>query len=131
MARQVVKGSQIDITMFPIFKGYMDEFVNKIHNRALEEKNDPILGYIKNGMFYTVEPIEGSNEQYILNHYSLNFVKSYKDTCWIVLKTDPGNIYNVMHAVCGWHVINIKEYDIWTDERSNSLVAVVTQTDCD
>jgi hypothetical protein len=105
MARQVVKGSQIDITMFPIFKGYMDEFVNKIHNRFLEEKNDSILGYIKNGMFYTVEPIEGSNEQYILNHYSLNFVKSYKDTSWIVLKTDPGNVYNVLHGIIWCYTI--------------------------
>lgn len=131
MATQVVKGCQIDITMFPIFKEYMDEFINKIHNRVLEGKNDPILGYIKNGMFYTVEPIEGSNEQYILNHYSLNFVKSYTDKCWLVLKVSPGNVYGVMHNISGCHTIHVTEYDIWTDERANSLVAVVTERDCD
>ena len=131
MAKRVVKGSQIDITMFPIFKEYMDECISKIHERFLEEKNDPILGYIKNAIFYTVEPIEGSNEHYILNHYSLNFVKSYKDKCWIVLKASPGNLYNVMNAITALHTIHATEYDIWTDERSNSLVAVVTETDCD
>lgn len=131
MARQLICGSQIDITLFPIDKKYMNECINTIHERFTQEKNDPILGYIKDTMFYTVEPIQGSNEQYIVSHYSLNFVKSYKDTCWIVLKAHPGKVYSVMTAITGWTTMNIEEYDVWTDERSNSLVAVITGTDCD
>ena len=107
----------------------MEDVLKKMRNRYDKEENDPIIGYIKNDMFYSLTLEE--NPTGTKDHYSLNFVKKYDDTCWIVLNKHPSQLYNPMSYLTSCNTFNVDEYDIWTDERSNSLIAVVTALDCD
>jgi len=126
----IAKGSQIDITLCPINFQHMDNVISMMNIRFEKEENDPILGYIVNNLFYTLNFMDdvsvGSTD-----HYSLNFAKKYKDTCWVILNKHPNKLYNPMAYLTSCNIFNVEEYDIWTDERSNSLIAVVTELDCD
>lgn len=127
--KKIVLGSAIDITICPMLKEYMDEAIQKMNERYNFEKEDNILGYIMNGLFYT---LDADNKNVgSANHYSLNFVKEYKDTCWIVLNKHPNKIYSPMANISGCYTFDVEEFDIWADERSSSLIAVITGLDCD
>jgi len=108
----------------------MNEIINIMKVRFEKEENDPILGYIVNNLFYTLDYMNNGSVG-LSDHYSLNFAKKYKDTCWVILNKHPNQLYNPMSYLMKGNTFNVEEYDIWTDERSNSLVAVVTKMDCD
>jgi len=126
----VAKGSQIDISLCPIDSKYMNEIINIMKVRFEKEENDPILGYIVNNLFYTLDYMNNGSVG-LSDHYSLNFAKKYKDTCWVILNKHPNQLYNPMSYLMNGNTFNVDEYDIWTDERNNSLIAVVTKMDCD
>ena len=127
--KRLIRGCQIDITLFPIqSEELMDLVVQRMNRRFDEEKNDPILGYIRNGKFYTLNLEHTEVES---DHYSLKCLYKYEDKFWLVLNKHPGCIYNPVSYLTGWSTAAVEEYDIWTDERSNSYIAVVTGIDCD
>ena len=127
--KRLICGSQIDITLIPIHsEELMDFVIKRVNKRFDEEKNDPILGYIKNGEFYRLN-LEHNEIQ--TDHYSLKCLHKYEYKFWLVLNKHPGSIYDPVSYVTSWNTFNVNEYDIWTDERSNSYIAVVTEMDCD
>ena len=122
----VIRGSQIDITLCPLNLRESSTYINNINKRYEEEKNDPILGYIINDAFYKL----GSSVAQ--DHYSLQFARNYKDKFfWVVLNKHPFKIYDPMVYISECDIFNTEEFDIWSDERSNSLIAVITAVDCD
>ena len=127
--KRLIRGSQIDITLIPIHSDeLMDSVVQKMNERFDEEKNDPILGYIRDDTFYTLNL---EHTEVASDHYSLKCLHKYEDKHWLVLNMHPGNVYNPVSYLTGWTTAKVEEYDIWTDERSNSYIAVVTGIDCD
>ena len=125
--KRLIRGCQIDITLFPIqSEELMDLVVQRMNRRFDEEKNDPILGYIRNGEFFRL-----NLEHTVSDHYSLKCLHKYEDKSWLVLNMHPGNVYNPVSYLTGWSTAAVEEYDIWTDERANSYIAVVTGMDCD
>ena len=107
----LVRGAQIDITLCPLEICESSTYIDNINKRYEEEKNDPILGYIINDTFYKI------GTRVAQNHYTLEFAKNYKEKFWVVLNKHPNQIYNPMSYI--------------TDERSKSLVAVITKMDLD
>ena len=101
----VAKGSQIDISIYPIKEEYMNDILKEMRNRFNQEENDPIIGYIKNDMFYSLSLEE--NPIGTKDHYSLNFVKKYDDTCWIVLNKHPSQLYNPMSYLTLCNTFNV------------------------
>jgi len=121
----VIRGSQIDITLCPLNVEESSIYINNIIKRNEEAQEDPILGYIINDAFYKL----GSSVAQ--DHYSLQFARNYKDKFWVVLNKHPSKIYNPMAYITSHQIFNTDEFDIWSDERSNSLIAVITALDCD
>ena len=121
----VIRGSQIDITLCPLNVEESSTYINNINKRHEEAKEDPILGYIINDVFYKL----GSS--IAQDHYSLQFARNYKDKFWVVLNKHPCKISHPMAYISECDIFNTEEFDIWSDERSNSLIAVITAVDCD
>ena len=127
--KRLIRGCQIDITLFPIqSEELMDLVVQRMNQRFDEEKNDPILGYIRNGEFFTLNL---EHTEVASDHYSLKCLHKYEGNFWLVLTMHPGNVYNPVSYLTGWSTAAVEEYDIWADERANSYIAVVTGMDCD
>lgn len=126
---KIVKGSNIDITLCPWPKDQMGETIERMNERFNKEEDDRILGYIIDDLFFTLDA--DNNNIGVKNHYSLNFVKDYTDKCWVVLNKHPNQIYSPMANITGCYTFNVEEFDIWSDERSSSLIAVITGLDCD
>ena len=123
----VARGSAIDISIVAIDNRhiYLNEVLANLN--SLIEKEDAavscVLGHIDQGTFFPVEKdglSVGSNE-----HFSLKFVAEYEAATWLVFNKHPNTVGHLVERLTGAHVFDIDSFDIWTDERPNSLIAVV------
>jgi hypothetical protein len=117
----VARSSAIDITVCPVETEEMDEYLRIIFSLFESDKADNIVGYIRNGFFYELGETTGTT-----SHYTLEFVKWYQKSSWIVMLEHPSRITNTMSLITNRYSYIAEAYDLWADERKNSLIAVVT-----
>lgn len=123
----VARGSAIDISIVSIDHCHIDlnEVLANLRTR-IEKEDDAVscvLGHIDQGTFFPVEKdglSMGSND-----HFSLKFVAEYEAVTWLVFNKHPNTVGHLVESLTGAHVFDIDTFDIWTDERPNSLIAVV------
>jgi len=118
---KLIYSTCIDITICPIDANTIDKVISSLMNKSPEIMN--VLGIIISNQFFYSADLEIL--KHTDNHYSLKFINDKFDY-WIVFIKHPYELNKILIALTNYNSYQINNFDLLTDERKSSNIAVVT-----
>jgi len=116
--------ANIDLSICPLDNNTIDRIITAVVNKHSFLKD--VLGIIISRQFFYVKDL--LNIKHTENHYTLKFIDD-TFSYWLVFIKHPINIAPLMRDLTEYKSFVINDFDILTDERKSSRVAVITSFD--
>jgi len=117
MPSLVVNSQDIGYTLVPIGA---DEF-----EAAIADIDPTICGFVVDGVYCPAEDFEIK----CAKDWSIPIVESYAKPYWVVIKCHPSDIHQTMAIISNRSTYMVRDYDVWSTEELDCLVAIVKVVD--
>lgn len=112
MPSLVVNSQDIRYTLMPIGADELEAAIADIY--------PTICGFVVDGVYRPAEDFEIK----CAKNWSIPIVKSYAMPYWVIIKSHPADIHLTMASIS-----MVTDYDVWSTEELDSLVAIVKGVD--